>query len=225
MQTLILPEIILLDAYKKALKYIRNNYNDNLADVTKSFLGIILGNSNAIQRYNLLDQSKKVFITTENDPRNLDVNLFFNASRASVPTIHITNPSDTLITNALSISEGYQDPIFDDVEQTFQTVFNRKFRAKYNIVLTSDNTNEILLMYNVIRSITISMMEHLELSGLQNIKISGADINLKSDIIPINVFIKAIGLEFEYDVVALKLDVTDFTLGDFIPVGFILPTT
>jgi hypothetical protein len=210
MEPLLVPEMIMLDAYKKSLKYIRKNYKSNLSDLSKSYLGEILGTTNAIQRYNFLEQAKSVFITDETDPRHLDVNIFFNAARAPIPTIHITNPAEVPIHDSLSITEGYFDPIFDDANSTYTKVFSRRFKAKYNILITSDNTNEVVLLYQVMRSMTISLIEHLNQSGLENIKISGSEINLKPDIVPINVFIKSIGLEFEYEVPALQLSTTDF---------------
>ena len=55
-------------------------------------------------------------------------------------------------------------------------------------------------------------MEHLMLSGLENIKISGQEISLKSDLIPQGIFIKAIGLEFELDVPAIQLSTHELGL-------------
>lgn len=217
MASLIIPELILLDAYKKALKYIRNNYNAATTP-EESYLYKLLG-TNEIERYNFFTQSKAVFITTENDPRHIAVNLFFNAKRAGIPTIHITNPSENPIHDSLNLSSGVHDPIFNEDDQVYEDVFNRRFKARYNIVFTSDNTTEIILMYQVMKSMSISITEHLSLAGLENIKISGNEINIKSDIVPINVFIKAIAIEFEYNTMALKLSTTDFTLGDFIPNG------
>lgn len=216
--SLIIPEIVLLQAYKLALSFLRKNYKEHIADPTQSYLGLLLGSTNAVQRYKLLEQAKSVFYTTDDDPRALDVNLFFNAKRAAIPTIHITNPSENPLHDALALSEGFQDNLFDEPNQQYLKVFNRRFQAKYNIVLTSDNTNEIILLYQVIRSITIAMIDHLQLAGLENIKLSGNDISLKSDLVPNNIFIKAIGIQFEYDVPAIAISALDYSLGDFKPI-------
>lgn len=218
MDTLIIPEIILLDAYQKALDFIRSNYIANKSQPEKSYLGILLGNQN-LERYEFLEQSRSVFITTNKDPRHILVNLFFNAQRATIPTIHITNPSEIPIHDALNLSQGFREPDFDEDEQTYTPVFNRRFKAKYNIVFTSDNINEVVFVYQIMKSMSISITEHLNLSGLENIKISGNEISLKSDIIPSNIFIKAIGIEFEYDVIAVKLSTIDYSLGNFVPKG------
>jgi hypothetical protein len=210
-----IPEIILLNAYRLGLEYIRNNYKANKAAPQNSYLATVLGftDVNVLDtRYDFYTQATSVFCTQESDPRDIKVNLFFNAARAKIPTIHITNPAELPIHDSLAINEGFQDPIVNEVTGEYTVVYSRRFKAKYNIVLTSDNTNEIVLMYQVLRSLTISMIDHLQLSGLENIKISGSDLNIKSDIVPLGVFMKNIGIEFEYDVPAVKLSTNDFLL-------------
>lgn len=214
---LLIPEQIILEAYQKAIAFVRKDYKTNIADPTQSYLGLLLSSTDSVDRYKFFEQAKAIFITTENDPRHLTANLFFNAAKASIPTIHITNPSEVPIHNTIGIAEGYQDFLFDEDNQKYKKVFNRRFKAKYNIVFTSDNTNEVILIYQIMKSLTISIIDHLQLSGLHNVLLSGTDINLKSDIIPTNVFIKSIGLEFEYDTIGIQLSTEDFSLGEFIP--------
>ena len=199
-----IPEIILLNTIKTALTYIRTDYNNNLADETKSILYRLL-NTQEIQRYKLYDQSKAVFITDVDEPRFLDVNLFFNSTRAHIPTIHITLPSETTVNNTLGIGEGYRDDIFDSTLGTYRNVYNRRFRASYNLVITSDNTNEVVLIYNTMRSILISLINHLNLSGLEKIDLGGRDIQINTTLVPTNIFMRSISLDFEYNVGAVDL--------------------
>jgi len=204
-EQLIIPEVILFNALEAWLKYIRTDYKKNALTPTKSYLGMIFGN-NQFQRYNFLEQARSVFITNDNtSPRNLEINLFFNPKRNGLPTIHITNSSDQAVHDSLSIGIGIEDAVFDDVAQTYVRMFNRRFQCKYNLVITSDNTNEVLLIYTALRSGAISLIEHLALSGIENVKISGQDIQMKSDIVPANVFIKSVGISFEMNVLAPQL--------------------
>src|ERR1035437_8156589 len=131
------PEIILLNSFKNVLKLIRSDYNTSVTngDTTKSILYSLL-NGNNVQRYKLFDQAVAVLITTEDNPRHLDINLFFNAKRAAIPTLHITLPSESEKNNGLGISEGFQPTIYDDVAGTFTTTWNRRFTARYNIIIT-----------------------------------------------------------------------------------------
>ena len=201
---IILPELILLDGIKKLLTLIRTDYQNNIADTTQSLLYRIL-NGNNLQRYKMFDQAVSVFITKPDDPRNLDVNLFFNAKRASIPTLHITLPSESEKNNVMAAGEGYRDPIFDENIGEYKKVFNRRFNAGYNMIITSDNTNEVVLIYHFMRSALISLSPHLTLAGLQNIKLSGGDLQLNSDIVPSNIFIRSTNINFEYDVEAIEL--------------------
>src|ERR1035437_5563026 len=195
------PELIILDQFKRVLKLIRDDYNNNIADTTRSLLYKVLA-GNSLQRYKLFEQSIAVLITTENDPRHLDINMFFNAKRAAIPTIHITLASESDKNNALGNSEGYRDPEFDDISQTYLKVFNRRYSTKYNIIITSDNSNEVILLYHFFRSILISLSPSLSLSGLENISLSGSDISINSELVPANIFIRSIGLQLAYDVEA-----------------------
>lgn len=206
MEPLVIPEVILLNAFNNWLRFVRNDYKANLANLNKSYLGQILGSTNALERYTFLEQCRSVFITNENtSPRNLEFNIFFNAKRLGSPTIHITNSSDNSIHQSLSIGHEINPDIFDDKSGVYTKVFNRRFQCKYNLVITSENVNEVLLIYTVLRSATISLIEHLQLSGLEMVVVSGQEIRLDSSIVPTNVFSKAIGISFEMDVMAPQL--------------------
>jgi len=206
---LIIPEAILLDSLRKGLKLIRDDYNANKSDPPTTLLYKILS-GNVIQRYDLFEQAKQVFITTEgNDPRHLDVNLFFNAKRAHIPTIHITLPGEDEKDNALGLSNGYQQPVFNSGETQYNQVFNRRYNATYNIIVTSDNTLEVVLIYHFMRSLLISLNPHLSLAGLTNIKMGGSDININSEIVPVNVFVRGIKFNFQYDVIGFELQAKD----------------
>ncbi len=198
---LIIPEIILLQTFKNVLKFIRTDYNNSVSagDITKSMLYRLLS-GDEIQRYKMFDQSISVLITKEDNPRHLDINLFFNAKRAPIPTMHIMVPSESQKDNAMSMSEGFKAPIFDETVGEYRKVYNRRFTARYNLVITSDNLNEVILLYHFFRSILISISPHLSLSGLENVKQNGGDIQIDPSIVPINIHSRAIGVEFDYDV-------------------------
>lgn len=172
-----------------------------VADETKSILYRLLVGNN-IQRYDLFTQAITLLINKSDDPRYLDVNLFFNAKRASIPTIHITLPSESERNNAIGVGEGFRDTIFEDSNSSYIKTFNRRFSTRYNIIITSDNTNEVILLYHLIRNLLISLNAHFNAAGLENPKLGGGDIQINADIIPTNVFVRAISMEFEYDVEA-----------------------
>lgn len=204
-----IPEISLLSAFRNVLKLIRKDYSDCVlaGDETKSILYLITG-VNELQRYKMFNEAKTLFITTENDPRHLDVNIFYNAKRLGIPTWHITLPSEHEKDNTVGIGDGSNDYIYDGTE-SYRRVLDRRFNAKYIIVVTSDNLNEVVLMYHFLKSTIISLTEHFHMVDLINLKLSGNDINLNSEIVPENVFSRGIGMDFEYNTVAYDLLLRD----------------
>lgn len=210
---LTIPEIIILNSFKSVLKLIRKDYRDcvTAGDNTKSLLYRLL-NGDEIQRYKLFEQSIAVFITKESDPRHLDINLFFNAKRAPIPTLHITLPSESEKNNSMGLGEGFRDPIYQGGQ--YIKTFNRRFTARYNLIITSDNSNEVVLLYHFFRSVLISLSPHLHLSGLENVKQGGGDIQIDPTIVPIGIFSRAIGIEFEYDVEGQDFNKQDMFIYD-----------
>lgn len=204
-----IPEISILTALRNVLKLIRKDYNDCLVagDETQSILYLITG-INELQRYKFFDQAKSLFITTENDPRHLDVNIFYNAKRLGVPTWHITLPSEHEKDNTIGIGDGNNDYYYNQTGQ-YRRVLDRRFNARYVVVVTSDNLNEVVLMYHVLKSTIISLTEHFHMVDLINLKLSGNDININTEIVPENVFARGLGLDFEYDTKAYDLLLKD----------------
>lgn len=200
----LVPEIVVFNTIKAIIDYIRFDYEERVDETTTLLYKIC--NGNVAQRYDLFEQAKAVFITERDNSRELDVNMFFNMERARIPTIHITLPSEQADKDGMGIDEGYQGyeevtGIGDDVGSEQQgPIYTRRFNTQYQIVITSDNTNEVLTIYHVLRAIMIPMIDSLNAEGLENIKLSGRDIQNMQTIVPEHVFIRSIGLYFEYEV-------------------------
>ncbi len=219
---IIIPEIILLDTVNIILKEVRDDY-DASVDPNKhdTILYRVLG-GRMLERYNFLDESESVFLAKNTEPRHLKVDLYFNRVTDGLPTIHISTPSETLAqAQGIGLSEGYNLPILDDDTSptTVRPVYSRRFAATYYIVITSDNTNEIMLIWHLLRALLIPIADHLNMAGLINRgNLSGKELQLNPDIVPEHVYAKAIGLEFEYDVNVPILDI-DYIIRDIVPQG------
>jgi hypothetical protein len=205
--SVIVPEIILFNAIQGSLQLIKNDW-DATANKTQSLLYSILG-TNQLQKYNLYEQAQAVFLAKKDSPRALDVNMFFNANRAAIPTIHITLPSETLSTNGLGTDEGFIPA--DQTAQTYNFPFTRRFRTKYNIIITSDNTNEVICIYHMLRACFIGLIPYFSVTGLEDPKLNGGDIQLNSSLVPPHVFMRAIGIEFDYEVSVPQLQSNPLT--------------
>lgn len=208
MALLLLPEYILHSTIEKLLKYVRTDYKTCLSngDHEKSILYLLLGDLK-IERYKLFEQAIQVFVQADSThPREIKVDLAFNMDMDGAPTIHITCPGDSPGTNSLGIGEGDYDPIFDasivepgEVDSSYYQTYNRRYKAIYDLVITTDNSNEIVLIYHVLRALLTGVTTHLHENKLLNLQISGNDLTPYSEIIPKNFFVKSLRLSFEYE--------------------------
>lgn len=197
MGLLLVPEFILLDTLQKAILAIRKDYNES-SNPDQSWIGILLKDI-GYERYEFLKQASQVFIVDEKDPRHLQVDLGFNMTREGAPGIHITMPSESPGQNAIGNDEGYQEPVFNSTGNEYNKVFTRRYKSTYDIVVTSDNSNECLLIYHVIKAILVALTIQLNIKGLQNITFSGQDLQPYADLMPKNMFVRAIRLGIEYE--------------------------
>lgn len=196
-----IPEYILYYGLKSAVDFLRSDFAVQ-TDETKSLLYMILNNV-GINRYEFFKQAKKVFLAGNDDPRYFSINMMYNMEKNAAPSVYITLPADQSAQNELSVGEGANDPYFidstDDTQGTYQPSLSRRFQATYSIVITSDNENEVILIYHVLRALLISMHVHFNLAGLVNISLGGADLKPYNKDIPHNAFVRAINFNCQYE--------------------------
>lgn len=192
-----IPEFILLNTIKKALALIETDYNKCETEdrIEESYLYRVFGN-NQIERYNYFEQAKAVLFKRKDDPRKLTVDLMYNMNVNKVPTVYITLPGEQHGQNALAV-EQESDPYWN-TNQSYTNKFTRRKTATYAVYITSDNANEVSLLYHLIDSILISATAALTLSGLYNMTVGGQDIQLESDKTPKHLFIKALSIGLQY---------------------------
>lgn len=202
----VIPEVVLLDTITNLLKVLKTDYNGLASDKKEESLLYLLFADLKLDRYGMFDQAVKVFITDIDDPRNIEVGLIFNAKKNKLPSIHLTLPSENEVNTPMSNGEGYEANINQDlldvnnevVEYRSRLVFSRRFQSRYNIVITSDNSTEVVLIYNVIKALFISVHNQLSVLDFQNIKLGGADLTINSELVPKNVFMRAFSISLEY---------------------------
>lgn len=203
-----IPEFTLLEAIQKGLEFVKKDYE--LATTTvgfteqDSYLYKVLSNI-AVERYELYTQGKKVFLADEDDPRKLKVDLMYNMDVDSVPSIYITLPSEQNGQNGMGLDEGYQENIWNDERQTTVPIFTRRLNTTYSVMIVSDNSNEVIMIYHFLRALLISLHSHLNLMGIENIALGGQDVQLNSDLIPKHLFMRAITLNIQYETSAPDL--------------------
>jgi hypothetical protein len=201
-----IPEYIIFYALEAGFKYIQTDY-ESQSDKTKSLLYFYLSNV-GIQRYQFFEQAVAVFVKAKDDPRKLTLDLMFNRAKETVPNIYISLPSEQPAQNTLGFGETDIQALFDDFDNNgengaYRTSFTRRFATTYNLIITSDNDNEVVLIYHVLKALIMSLNVHFALAGLQNLKIGGSDLKSFGKEIAINGFARSLSMSFEYETSAV----------------------
>lgn len=219
---MLIPEIVLVSTVNKALNIVRNNYNDMVAagHEERSLL-YLLYNGIAWGNYNYYDNAKSLLITTPENPKHLEIRPSFDSNRAIAPSLYLSLASDIPNVNSLSIGEGDQEEVvFNNIpseQDQYVKQYRRGFSTTYRLMIVTENRTEMSILYNMLRAILISCTNHLAIEGIDNLKIGGQDLVL-NPMPPDKVFMRAITLEFHYEVVVPTIFIKDiFRTLRFIP--------
>lgn len=196
--SLIIPEIQIKRVIDACLLFVKQDY-DNASDKTTTLLYELL-NGLLYDKHNFYQLGVDLFTKVYGDPRKIETNYFFNAERVFVPTIHITLPNEISAINGVGIDNGFNSSIINETSE--RDCYNRTFQTTYNIIITSDNKMEVVMIYHVLRALLIAAFNDLEFAGLQNPQIGGSDLQLNPEIVPQNIFMRNITLQVIYDVKA-----------------------
>lgn len=211
MDSIIMPEVTIYNALESIISYIRrdlaNNDKDEDTMLYKLLGEDVDGKPMKMNRWNFFKQAKKIF----NDKQNLSVNFGYNFEVAKIISLHIILPSEEAAESAIGQDEGYGDEI--DNEGMLQQYFTQNFRSNYQIMITSNNSSEVLTTYHIIKSMLLMIFPHLEIMGLRLNKLSGGDVMFRDEMMPNGVFHKVINLSFNYELKVPQIIAKDIIRG------------
>lgn len=203
---ILMPDTVIYNSLNAFLDIIKKDYVANAADLSKSILNILFDKDENeldidFETFDYLVQAKSLFID-----KKVQVNIGYNLETAAMACIHILLPNESGSPFGIGADENYQPQINTVVdagtpdEETFaQEIFTKRFESTYQLIITSENIFEVLLIYYYIKSCLISLNYHLELMGLRNLRIGGQDINIQQDSIPTHIFHRTLTLNFFYE--------------------------
>lgn len=197
MDSIIMPEVTIYNALESVIRYIRKDLSESTEDkntILFKLLGKdIDGKPMSMNRWNFFKQAKKIF----SDKQNLSVNFGYNFEFAKIISLHIILPSEEAAESAIGQDEGYGDEI--DENGQLQQYFTQNFRSNYQIMITSNNSSEVLTVYHILKSMLLMIFPHLEIMGLRLNKLSGSDVMFRDEMMPNGIFHKVINLSFNYE--------------------------
>lgn len=197
--SIILPEVIISNTLNGIVKIIRDDLVNNSSDDTETILYKILGKTEdnidfKIDGYNFFKQAKKIF----QNPQNLTVNFGYNLEVAKIISLHILMPSEQPYAQSIGVDES-QYTETDDVNEIPKIKCAQFFDSSYQIMITSDNSIEVIVVYNILKSMLLICTPVLDIIGLKLLKISGGDIIFQDNFIPASIFHKVLNMSFIYE--------------------------
>lgn len=202
MSGILLPEIVIFNTLEAIVKLLRKDLIENTANEEKTILYKLLGVDEEgrvikMNLYNYFQQAKKMFSKKE----NLSVNFGYNQKVAQHISMHILLPSEQG-KSTIGTDEGYvSDEVLDSNGKKVggQQYFTQMYESTYQIMITSNNSAEVNVVYNVLKSMLLMLTPHLELMGIRIPSLSGNDILMQDDLTPVPLFHKVINLSFTYE--------------------------
>ena len=199
---ILLPEVVIYNSLESIISLLRKDIKYHVEDETKTILYKILGvdeKGDKIQMnfYNFFKQAKKIFLQQD----NLSVNFGYNSNVAKNLALHIILPSEQG-ESTIGLDEGYiNENIYDEDNEkvSVQEYYTQLYDTNYQIMITGNNSSEVNLIYNILKSMLLMVYVKLELSGLRNLKFSGNDIVMQDDLSPVPIFHKVINMSFKYE--------------------------
>lgn len=204
----LMPDWVLFHTVETAKKILINDLNSGKQDADTYLYKLLgldeQGNVLQLNRYNVFKQAKKMILT----PQNLSVNFGYNQEVANIISLHILLPSEQA-KMAIGADEGYleTDELFSR-----QQYYTQTYESTYQIMITSNNSSEVNVVYHIMKSMLLLLVDHLELMGLRNPSFSGNDIVMQDDLVPVPIFHKVLNVSFSYEHNVPKLFADEFAL-------------
>ena len=140
----------------------------------------------------------EIFTRETTDHRKVDTRLLFDIDRAPLPTIHVREPAK---------SKGHEDGIgnidedfYENVDNGFSEVRRRSFDSRFELMITSMNRHEVIIMEEVMMALLIGGQDSLMLQEpFYNISLSVKELIINNELVPNPLFIKSIEMNVSYD--------------------------
>ena len=199
---MLLPELVIYNSLISIIKMLRVDLEEHSDDETHSILYRLFstdeqGNPLQINLMNIYTQAKKI-ITNKG---NLSVNYGYNQKVAQNISLHIILPQENS-TMAIGADEGYLSEYTKDADGNViseNMYLTQMYKSTYQIMITSNNSAEVMIVYNILKSMLLMLVPQLELMGLRTPTFSGNDIVMQDDLSPVPIFHKVINISFQYE--------------------------
>lgn len=197
MQGTLFPDIILCRTLESIVKLLRENLIANSKSDEETILYKIIGVDEEEKplKWNFVNfykQAKKIIL----DENNLSVNFGYNLETSTPICMHIILPSEQG-KMCIGADEGYLSE--RDDKGNYQLYHTEMYETTYQIMITSTNSTEVTIVYHIIKSMLLMLVDQIDLMGLRNPTLSGNDIVMQDDLTPVPIFHRVLNVSFTYE--------------------------
>lgn len=180
----------------------------------RSFLYQIFGDIK-LDKMNYTESMASLLKSTfEGNSRKININLGYNHSRNNFPQVSIILPSEENDPKTIGIIQGNKD-FFDGTNAEAR---EHAYTTTYALFITSDNYNDILLLFHFLKTVVLSSMEQFQNRGFDNVSVGGRDITVDFDINPETLYHRTVAISFIY-----TNDVAGISNNSIVPATSIVP--
>jgi hypothetical protein len=186
---------LILEAQTAGISFISPVIGDIIQE---SFLYRCFDSDDIIEGVDYTKLAVDIFTRLVTDSRKVETRLLFDPDRASLPTIHVREPSK---------SKGKQDGIgyigegfYENADLSFQEERRRSFDSQFELMITSMNRHEVVVMEEVMLGLLIGAQDSLAIQEpFYNINFVVKELIANNELIPNPLFIKSIMINVSYD--------------------------
>lgn len=187
------------------LDYVKTDYEEKVAlqtededHISESFLMRCFDDDDVTEDVSYKRLAAEIFTRSKLDSRKVETRLLFDRDRATLPTIHVREPSK---------SKGKQDGIgyisedvFVNLDGSYNQINRRSFDSQYELMITSMNRHEVLIMEEVLLGLLIGAQDSFtSQEPFYQMSFNVKELIANNELIPNPLYIKSIGLNVSYD--------------------------
>lgn len=199
---ILVPDVLIYNIITSIFKIIREDYINESIDERRMLYSLFKKGENnediKFEQFDYYKQAKEIFI--DKTPK---VFLGYNMEVSGTGCVHILLPNENANPLAIGGDVGYQDFIrytdHEDEEGVYKEIFTQDWNTTFNLLITSENTFEAILIYNLLKASFLSLTPNLELAGFRLLKPSGSDLNIQSNMVPTHIFHRSLMINFSYE--------------------------
>lgn len=178
------------------IEFIRTDY-ENATNKVNSFLYRVLEDDQD-NGYDYYRNAVQIFSRDKNYKNRIETRMGFDPDRATLPTIHVREPgAQKGKTDGIGF---FGDETFSNEDGTTSTNAKKSFHSKFELMITSSNVNEIIIVKEVLENAMIGAYESLQVNFFDLIDFSSKELIIQNDSYGgTPLFAKTIELDISYE--------------------------